>query len=347
VSADTTIDVSVIIPTYNRCQSLATALDSVAAVDFDRDAFEVVVVDNNSTDDTPQVAERFRQAGLQLVYVKEERLSFTVARHTGADTASGRVLSYIDDDCVVDPGWLRAVHETFAEDPKVGVVGGPILPRFEVEPPEWITRYHPMSGWLSLLDLGESKHQTKHAYGPNFSVRKDVLQEVGGFPADTIGVESEGRPGVVEKIYVGSGDIGLCAKVDRAGYAIMYAPAALVHHVIPPIRLTKKWWHSRLAGEGSYHALTHQYEHDEGRARILVRCVRSIGWAVKAWLKASACGVLGRGRERFEFFPSYHLTRARVEFALVRRPDLARRLWEIALSGVPPEDIDDLVRLLP
>lgn len=341
------IRASIIIPTYNRCQSLERALQSVAKLDLPGGQFEVVVIDNNSTDNTPNVAHRFRNAGIPLKYVKETRLSFTVARHTGADAASGEILSYIDDDVVVDSGWLAAVSDAFEGDQAVGIVGGPIFPTFEVEPPDWIKQYYPMSGWLSLLDRGPDLHETHDAYGPNFSVRKDMLQLVGGFPADTIGVEAEGRPGVVEKIYVGSGDVGLCAKVRKAGYKVIYAPGALVHHVIPPVRLTKKWWHSRLAGEGYYHAITKQYENEEGKIRLLMRSMRSTWGAAKSATKFAARAIVGTGKERHEFRISYHLSRARVEFALARHPDLARRLWDIAMTGVPPDDIDQLVRSLP
>ena len=338
---------SIIIPTYNRSQSLERGLRSITALEFPREAFEVVIVDNNSTDDTPNVAAQFRDSGVSLKYVKEERLSFTVARHTGADTASGKFLSYIDDDVVVSSGWLGAVIDAFEHHDKAGIVGGPILPIFEAEPPEWIKKYYSMSGWLSLLDLGSELHQTKHAYGPNYSIRKDLLQLVGGFPADTIGIESEGRRGVVEKTYVGSGDVGLCAKVEGAGYEVIYAPRALVHHVIPPVRLTKKWWRSRLAGEGCCHALTHQYENQESSTRLFGRGMNSIWRAATTAMMFAGNAARRTGKERHEFWISYHMSRARVEFALARRPDLARRLWNVALTGVPPDDIDQLVQWLP
>lgn len=341
------IRVSVIIPTYNRSQSLDRALQSVAELDFPREQFEVVVVDNNSSDNTPEVADKFRNVGISLKYVKETRLSFTVARHTGAEAASGKILSYIDDDVIVSSGWLNAVMEVFERDGRVGIVGGPILPVFEAEPPSWIQKYHPMTGWLSLMDRGPNLVETDDAYGPNLSVRKDVLNLVGGFPADTIGVEGEGRPGVVEKIYVGSGDVGLCAKLRKEGYKVMYVPNALVHHVIPPVRLTKKWWRSRLAGEGCYHALTEQYENEEGSAKLLVRSLSSTLMAAKSAMRFARCAITKTGKERYEFWISYYLCRARVEFALTRRPDLARRLWNIALTGVQPQDINQLVQLLP
>jgi GT2 family glycosyltransferase len=342
------IKVSIIIPTYNRCQSLERALQSIAKLDFPREQFEVVVVDNNSSDATPEVADKFRNVGIAMKYVKEIRLSFTVARHSGAEAASGKILSYIDDDVIVSSGWLAGLTELFKNgDDRVGVVGGPILPVFEAEPPEWIKRYYPMSIWLSLFDCGLEVHEEAGACGPNLSVRKDILQLVGGFPADTIGVEAEGRPGVVEKIYVGSGDYGLCLKVKKAGYKVMYAPKALVHHVIPPVRLTKKWWHSRLVGEGCYHALTQQYEREESRVMLFVRSLFSTCRAVINAMRFTKCAIMRTGKERYEFLISYYLSRARVEFALVRRPDLARRLWNIALTGVLPQDIDQLVRLLP
>jgi GT2 family glycosyltransferase len=340
------IKASVIIPTYNRCRSLERALQSVMQLDFPREQFEVVIVDNNSSDDTPRVSSNFSIAGIPLKYVKETRLSFTVARHTGAETASGAILSYIDDDVIVSPGWLTAIVATFEKYDSLGIVGGPILPIFESEPPEWIQRCHPMSGWLSLLDLGPDQHETQDAYGPNFSVRKDVLQLVGGFPADTIGVEAEGRRGVVEKIYVGMGDVGLCAKVRKAGYKVMYVPEALVHHVIPPVRLTKKWWHSRLTGEGCCNALSYQYEHKEGSLRLLSRSLLSLMKAAKHALLFAICAIEKTGKERHEFDISYHLSRAKVEFLLARKPDLAQRLWGVALTGVQPEDTGQLSRFL-
>jgi len=338
---------AVVIPTYNRASSLRRALRSVVDLNLSPELYEVVVVDNNSTDDTPQAVQDFLHSGVSVRYVKETHLSFTVARHAGANAAKGRILSYIDDDVVVDKGWLSAVIDVFEGNDAVGIVGGPILPIFEAEPPNWIKQYYPMSGWLSLMDRGSEIHETNWAFGPNFSVRKDILQMVGGFPADTIGVEAEGRPGVVEKIYVGSGDVGLCAKVKKAGCKVMYVPGALVHHVIPPVRLTKKWWHSRLAGEGCFHALTQQYENEEGRGRLFRRGLRSTWKAAKTAVKFAGSAVKRSGKERHEFWISYHLSRARVEFALARWPDLARRLWDVALTGVAPEDIDQLVRLLP
>ena len=347
VSPTTPPKVSVIIPTYNRCSSLARALQSIKELNFPRECFEVVVVDNNSSDDTFDVSQQFSGEGMTLKYVKETRLSFTVARHAGVEAASGKILAYIDDDVVLARGWLTAVMAVFDNDDEVGIVGGPILPIFEVEPPAWIKQFYPVSGWLSLLDLGSKTHEVDHAYGPNFSIRKDVLNLVGGFPADTVGVEAEGRSGVVEKIYVGNGDVGLCAKVRKAGYKVVYNPGALVHHVIPPVRLTKKWWCSRLAGEGCCQALTQQYENKEGRVRLIQRGLHSTWKALWTAAKFTESAIKKTGKERYEFHIRYYMSRARVEFALAYRPTLAQQLWEVALTGLAPQDIGQLIRHLP
>jgi len=341
------IKVSVIIPTYNRCRSLKFTLESLADLDFPRREFEVVVVDNNSKDNTLSVVRQFSKKNSAVRYVKELRLSLTLARHTGAKIAKGEILSYIDDDVVVDKKWLSAVIDVFKQNKKVGIVSGPILPKFETKPPDWIKKYYPMSSWLSLLDEGKEEHETSYAFGPNFSIRKKVLNLVGGFPADTIGIEAENRPGVVEKIYVGSGDVGLCNKVEKAGYRIIYAPKALVHHVIPPVRLTKKWWHSRLAGEGCCHALTKQYENEKKCLKLFMQSLYSRQMALIMLVKFLISALKRTGKERYEFSVSYHLSRAKVEFALARHPNLAKRLWNIALTGMLPQDIKKLVLLLP
>ena len=340
---------SVIIPTYNRSDSLARALRSLARLDFPRDQWQVVVVDNNSTDDTKQVAEAARSSmALNLKYVREERLSFTVARHTGAAAAEGDILLYIDDDVTVETGWMKAVVEGFQRDPKTGMVAGPIKPIFEVAPPEWILKMDDMDGvWLSLFDCGNEIREVPGALGPNLCIRKSLFDEVGGFPPDTIGVEAEGKPGTVEKIYIGPGDWGLSQKVRAAGFKIIYIPDAMVYHHIPPVRMTKRWWHSRLAGEGCYHAITDQHEHHQETAKLRLRALVSLAWVGVMALLWIAAPLRGKPTKRYVFRISYYLSRMKTELALARRPDLADRLWEIGLSGVLSDDYRQLLRLLP
>lgn len=343
------VTASVIIPTYNRCESLARALDSLAAVQTSKEEFEVIVVDNASQDRTREVVESARSLGLNLRYVFEPHLAFTRARHTGADAASGDVLLYIDDDVTVTPGWLTAVMNTFAEDERIGVVGGPILPIFEVEPPDWVQNTPGLFNALSLWDKGERRREVKSVPGPNLAVRKKVLFSVGGFPADTIGVEADGRPGVVEKIYVGDGDYGLCRKIRKAGYRVVYEPRATVEHHIPPLRLTKDWWRVRLAGEAYAHAIVDWREHSHVFPWLVVRllyhaALRSGKIAVHV-IRNIVCGK--HWFEILDFQWAYLQARWRIQWALIRHPQLADYLWEMALTGVSPVEISTLWRMLP
>lgn len=339
---------SVIIPTYNRSRSLRRTLESLAALDMPKDDFEVVIVDNNSNDDTPEVAQAFSDRGLHLTYVVEKRLSFTVARHTGAAAAAHPVLCYIDDDVVVDPGWLRETVRLFEADPRAGMVAGRIEAEFETTPPRWARytqRY--FNGW-SLWNIADTVCDCPGACGPSLAVRKDVLDEVGGFPPDTIGGESQLTPGTIEKVYVGPGDWGLNRRVRKAGYKIMYSPRALVHHVVPAVRMTEAWWRSRFIGEGYMMAFTRQIWSPSSPP---VLALKSIGETI-----AGAGGYLLAGllttirhdaRYLFRFGAAYMFTKAKVHRALARDPGLAQRLWDIAMEGIDPADIDRVTGMVP
>ncbi|MBC8505477.1 MAG: glycosyltransferase family 2 protein [Anaerolineales bacterium] len=343
------ISASVIIPTYNRSESLAQALASLSALKVPEGKFEVIVVDNNSLDDTRQVAEAARSAGLDLKYVFEPRLSFTLARHTGADAASGEILIYIDDDVTVTPGWLTAILDAFETDGRIGVLGGPILPIFETEPPDWVCNTPGLFNGLSLWTKQPRRQEVKGVPGPNFSVRRSFLHQVGGFPADTIGVEANGRPGVVEKVYVGDGDYGLCRKIHQAGYKVIYEPGAIVEHHIPELRLTKPWWRARLAGEAYVHAIVDWREQSHFLPLIFARLLFfGLLRGGKIALRVILNTIRGKHwLEMLDFQWVYVKTRLRVQWALIRHPKLADQLWEIALTGIQSVDLDELKEILP
>lgn len=340
---------SVIIPTYNRCEALQQALASLAASNFPRAQFEVVVVDNNSNDATPTVMEAAQAMGLTLRYVREPRLSFTVARHTGAAIARGRYLLYIDDDVTVAPSWLKAVVQEFQAHPRTGMVCGPIRPVYEAEPPDWLTHCPGLFNGLSLWERGAYRHATHGAPGPNLCVRASVLKEVGGFPPDTMGVEAAGKPDTVEKIYVGNGDYGLSLKVRRAGYQIVYVPEASVEHHIPPVRLTKEWWRARLAGEAYMDAFVDWREHSRAWPLIVLRLG---GWAAvrsaKLTVKIARNILLGKHWwPMLDFQWAYIAARLRIQRALLQHPALGDQMWQAALTGVPPQDMDAVLSWLP
>ncbi|MEO1069894.1 MAG: glycosyltransferase family A protein, partial [Cyanobacteria bacterium J06638_6] len=170
--------ISVIIPTLNRADSLGCVLESLTKQNAPAAEFEVLVIDNGSTDHTKAVAQVFADKLLsaQLRYIFEPEPGLLSGRHRGAAEAKGDILSFLDDDVELDPGWLTAIHSAF-KDEMVQLIGGRNLPRYESEPPEWLQYFwqKQYSGRLctelSLLDLGSVRRvvDANYIWGLNFS----------------------------------------------------------------------------------------------------------------------------------------------------------------------------------
>lgn len=236
------IAASVIVPTLNRADLLAGCLQSLAAQDVPAGDFEVLVVDNGSTDGTAalcaEAPERFglaRPAGLRRVPEPEPGL--LSGRHRGALEAKGEVLVFVDDDIVAAPGWLSALLRAF-DDPRVHLAGGPSVGRFAVAPPEWFAHFQRRDSWgescpaLSLIHMGHEPRMVEphFVWGLNYAIRRQTLFDLGGFHPDCI-------PARLQHLQ-GDGETGLSFKLAQGGHLCAYAPGALVEHCIPATRLT-------------------------------------------------------------------------------------------------------------
>ncbi len=243
--------VSVIVPTRNRAEALGRALASLALLDFPRERFEVLVIDNGSTDETRLVAEALVRSHPDLAtrIIEEPVPGLLAGRHCGAREARGELLSFIDDDVELDPAWLRAIVDAF-EDPAVHLVGGPSLPRYEIPPPPWLEWLwsrdgaQTLCGDLSLLDLGSRAREIDPSWvwGLNFAIRKETLTALGGFHPDCM-------PKHLQR-YQGDGETGLARKAKARGHKAFYAPGALLHHRIPAARLTVAAFEERYFYQG-------------------------------------------------------------------------------------------------
>ena len=144
------------------------------------------------------------------------------------------VLAFVDDDAVAEPGWYEALARRWAEaPPEVACIGGPIRPRFAVEPPRWYS--DAIKHVLTLLDRGPDVRDLdpdrEAVYGANISFRVEPLREVGGFDP---GLGHSGG-----RVFFGEEDAAQRALV-RLGYRVRYVPDAAVWHVIPAERLTRR-----------------------------------------------------------------------------------------------------------
>jgi len=239
------ISLSVIIPTRNRAETLLTTLLSIKEQTLDQSLFEVVVCDNNSTDNTAEIAKSFENKFLNFSYYKTLQPGLHVGRNKGFQEAKGDILVYADDDIEAFPEWLYTINEVF-KDKNTVLVGGKNLPKWEVNPPKWVlemwkpnNRGESVFGCLSIIDLGDEMKEISpyYVFGCNFSIRKNIITETKGFHPD--GMPNE----IIE--YRGDGESAVSAYVKQKGYKVMYHPNASVYHLVSKERLTIDYFRKR------------------------------------------------------------------------------------------------------
>ena len=242
---------SIIIPTRNRAAYLAKTLRSLISQRM-QTRYELLIVDNDSTDETREVAREAIAAHPQqtIRYLQEPVLGLLSGRHRGALGARSDLLIFVDDDIEADADWLEAFVDSF-KDPTVQLVGGPSLPNYEWPPPDWLENFWsetPYGGhmctWLSLLDLGDREMVVDPIFilGLNLGIRRSALFAAGGFHPDCI-------PSHLQH-WQGDGETGLALNARKLGFRAVYQPRALVRHRIPMSRLSREYFEQRAYYQG-------------------------------------------------------------------------------------------------
>jgi glucosyl-dolichyl phosphate glucuronosyltransferase len=249
----TAMKITVILCTYNRCQSLAKALESVAASELsDTIEWEVLVVDNNSRDQTRDVVEDFcRRYPARFRYLFEPRQGKSYALNSAVQATQAEILVFTDDDVIVEPTWLRNLTGALHEGKWAGS-GGQVVPEESFSPPRWLALEGPyaMGNVLAFLEFGSERGEfTEDAFdtnlpvGANMAFRRAMFERYGGFRTDLGPDGSELR----------GEDTEFSRRLLKAGERLRHEPSAVVHHVIPQNRLRKEyflaWWfgHGRTA----------------------------------------------------------------------------------------------------
>ena len=137
------IQISIIIPVFNRGDLLNITLNSLVCSKFNSNDFEILIVDNCSTDSTKEVSEQFisLNSKFNIRYIFESMPGLLSGRQRGAVEAKGDILTFIDDDVIVSEYWLQAISDSFLDN-NVSLVGGRNLPEFEITPPDWIQSFY-------------------------------------------------------------------------------------------------------------------------------------------------------------------------------------------------------------
>jgi glucosyl-dolichyl phosphate glucuronosyltransferase len=240
---------TVAICTHNRSKLLARTLESLTRVAVPPGAtWEVVVVDNASTDATPATIRRF-ETSLPLRPVMEPRTGLSHARNAAIDAAGGEYIIWIDDDVIVDRRWMAAYREAFSRWPTASFFGGPIVPLFEGAPPSWLGRaMRHVGAAYAALDLGRDPRvfdEETLPYGANLVIRL----------ADQRRHLYDARLGRKGSTLLAGEEWAVLHALLAEGATGRWVPGAKVHHVIPPGRQTIRYLRRYYRSNGASQAL--------------------------------------------------------------------------------------------
>jgi glycosyltransferase involved in cell wall biosynthesis len=230
--------ITVILCTYNRCQTLAKALDSIARSTLPSSVeWEVLVVDNNSQDETRQVVEDFcRRYPGRFRRLFEPQQGKSYALNTGIREAQGDVLAFVDDDATVGPEWLSNLTGGLLDGEWAGA-GGRIVLEWPASLPRWLAvqgplARHPFPGF----DKGhEASELIGPPFGANMAFRKEMFEKHGGFRTDLGPSPNRDVPRPNEDTEFGR-------RLIAAGERLRYEPSAVVYHPVPESRINKKYF---------------------------------------------------------------------------------------------------------
>lgn len=282
--------------TWNRSASLRTTLARLAELETADVSWELVVVDNASTDDTPTVLAE-APSTLPLRTEREPRLGTSHARNRAMSAARGRWILWLDDDVLVDPGWLLAYRRAVRRRSEAGFLGGPIRPIFEREPPPWLSaNMSRLAGVYAIRDLGSAPIELDELHvpwGPNMAVRTEVARQV---PYDP-------RLGLVGNDRIGGEETRHLRQIIDLGYRGWWVPGASVQQVIAADRLTLSHVRRYFEGMGRTIGLKHGAGLPDTWFRALAferRFRRSVasGAASDVWMPLLIEASLARGRCR-------------------------------------------------
>jgi glycosyltransferase involved in cell wall biosynthesis len=277
------IRVTVIICTHNRADMLPQALESLVQQTLEKRLYEVIVVDNASSDDTPEVLRRLRQrhADCQIVLTREDRVGLGYARNAGVKEARGTYVAFMDDDARAEKDWLRAALDCFEHvKPTPLVIGGPIFPLYGAPRPAWFKDEYEIRTWGErprFLRTGESFS------GSNMIFQRGIIERYGGFDVQ-IGMKGS---------YLSLGEeTVLLQKIrnNESSRALYYSPHLVMFHAVPAYKMTIGYQLARAFVSGQVWSLCNSSSLGYPRAIYLGRSVLSVvRFCGLSAVRATAC----------------------------------------------------------
>lgn len=214
------IDFSAVICTHNRSSLLADCINSLLNQNIDSENFEILIIDNNSTDNTKEIATDFCKKHNNIKYFFEKAVGYSAPRNCGWKNASGKIVAYIDDDEIAAPNWIESILNTFQIEEEPDIIGGIYEVRYDETPPEWFT--DSMGGTNKNRQKGVLNRRADcYLAGGNIALKKEVLEKLNGFSNDF-----DMKDGV---LMMGE-DTDICQRAKNAGFKLYYNPEIVIYH---------------------------------------------------------------------------------------------------------------------
>jgi glucosyl-dolichyl phosphate glucuronosyltransferase len=275
-------EISIIICTYNRAKFLPGALNSLTKQTLGSSRFEIIIINNNSTDNTEAISKNFIASNPQLnvKYFLETQKGLSAARNRGLKESACDLIIFIDDDADVFPNYIEVGLAFFEANPDMSAFGGKIIPVYgDGKEPEWLSK--PLWGLVTKADWGNKIAQYpkgKRPYGCSMAFRKKVFDEIGSFNSDLL-FRSE--------------DKYIFTQLAAHNKLYMYNPEFIVYHHIDNSRITFESFkkmsleigrgeHDRLFGTGSLKNISKVIEYI---IKFLASFVISAGFIAKSDFK--------------------------------------------------------------
>ena len=229
--------ISVIVCTYNRDKYIYNVLKSLADNTLSPNCYEIVLVDNNCTDNTRSECTRFAQDFPEVAfrYLVETNQGLSHARNRGIKESAGDILVYVDDDALVNKAYLQTYADFFEQHPEIDAAGGPIIPQYETSEPTWMSPIIKalLTGYKYLGNQPKEFPKNDYPGGGNAAYRATVFDKVGLFNVE-LGRKGDSLVGAEEK--------DIFDKMTTLGMRFYYLPNAILYHIIPEKKLSRDYF---------------------------------------------------------------------------------------------------------
>lgn len=236
--------VSVIVATYNRSEFLEDCIKSYSAQNCDKSLFEVLIIDNNSTDDTARISLNLiqRYSDINIRYMVEKNQGLSYGRNRGINESKYDLIHFFDDDAVATPNYISTIIDTFERYPKAKAAGGKILLNYFEGRPKWASVY--IESIFGLFDIGDLEMEfprKSYPRGSNMTFKREIFDQVGQFNV------SLGRKG---KIMLGGEEKEMFQRIYESESSVVYNPLTVCFHAVPESRTRFEFINNQVIGIG-------------------------------------------------------------------------------------------------